>query len=243
MWKYTFVDTDPYELYHWGILGQKWGIRRYQNPDGTLTEAGKKRYWGGGSDYTHVGRKRYIKDLVKDYNQINGTNVNLRKAVVRVDGKYFTGKGVELDARNLQITRLTEPTSQTKQSNENKSHTIDADSVKSDIDRKRNGEMTSAELRAAKEYYELLNAYERAGAEYAARHQTKGQIFKRFAKDSGSNLAKEALSALGKGLSKKIVAQITGVKTMDISKLNDEQLKLVKDYIALLVKGEGTSEG
>ena len=33
-----------YELYHHGILGQKWGIRRYQNEDGTLTEAGKRRY-------------------------------------------------------------------------------------------------------------------------------------------------------------------------------------------------------
>ena len=32
------------ELYHHGILGQKWGIRRYQNPDGTLTTEGKKRY-------------------------------------------------------------------------------------------------------------------------------------------------------------------------------------------------------
>lgn len=31
------------ELYHHGIMGQKWGIRRFQNPDGTLTDAGKKR--------------------------------------------------------------------------------------------------------------------------------------------------------------------------------------------------------
>lgn len=32
------------ELYHHGILGQKWGIRRFQNPDGSLTPAGKQRY-------------------------------------------------------------------------------------------------------------------------------------------------------------------------------------------------------
>lgn len=32
------------ELYHWGIKGMKWGVRRFQNPDGSLTPAGKKRY-------------------------------------------------------------------------------------------------------------------------------------------------------------------------------------------------------
>lgn len=32
------------ELYHHGIIGQRWGVRRYQNSDGSLTPAGKKRY-------------------------------------------------------------------------------------------------------------------------------------------------------------------------------------------------------
>lgn len=32
------------ELYHYGVKGQKWGVRRYQYADGTLTPAGKKRY-------------------------------------------------------------------------------------------------------------------------------------------------------------------------------------------------------
>ena len=32
------------ELYHWGIKGMKWGVRRYQNSDGTYTEEGKRRY-------------------------------------------------------------------------------------------------------------------------------------------------------------------------------------------------------
>lgn len=34
-----------YELYHHGIKGQRWGIRRYQKKDGSLTPAGKKRYY------------------------------------------------------------------------------------------------------------------------------------------------------------------------------------------------------
>ena len=44
-------------LEHHGIKGQKWGVRRYQNPDGTLTEAGKKRVAKAGS-YLNPNRKQ-----------------------------------------------------------------------------------------------------------------------------------------------------------------------------------------
>ena len=40
LWEYNYA----HELYHFGIKGQKWGVRRYQNKDGTLTKAGAQRY-------------------------------------------------------------------------------------------------------------------------------------------------------------------------------------------------------
>lgn len=40
----TWVCTRQGELHHHGIKGQKWGVRRFQNKDGSLTPAGKKRY-------------------------------------------------------------------------------------------------------------------------------------------------------------------------------------------------------
>lgn len=49
------------ELVHSGILGMKWGIRRYQNEDGSLTAAGKKRYGANESDSSVT--KKVKKDL------------------------------------------------------------------------------------------------------------------------------------------------------------------------------------
>ena len=62
-------------LAHHGILGQKWGVRRYQNKDGTWTEAGKWRYGKAmqNASYDMLETNKYkkaINDLDKAYKEV-----------------------------------------------------------------------------------------------------------------------------------------------------------------------------
>ena len=65
------------ELTHYGILGQKWGIRRYQNEDGTLTETGKKRYKTVHPDYTRAHSKK-VQEM---------SDEELKRAVIRINNE------------------------------------------------------------------------------------------------------------------------------------------------------------
>lgn len=77
------------ELYHWGILGMHWGVRRYQNRDGSLTSAGRNRY--GYTEKNHPSKgisRKEVKHLVKDYNRIHGTNIKAKKGTFVTKGQY-----------------------------------------------------------------------------------------------------------------------------------------------------------
>ena len=57
---YYAIEDETEDLQHHGIKGQKWGIRRFQRPDGTRTPAGKKRERENYGDDQNDGEKRHF---------------------------------------------------------------------------------------------------------------------------------------------------------------------------------------
>ena len=73
------------ELYHYGVKGMKWGIRRYQNKDGTLTSKGKKRYEksnDNSNDEDEIKNNKSRKILTKRNIAIGATVVGASLAVM-----------------------------------------------------------------------------------------------------------------------------------------------------------------
>ena len=101
------------ELYHHGIKGQKWGVRRYQNKDGTLTDAGKKRQAKEIKNLNRVGTfvqnsartQTSIKNMAKNYKQKLDSTTNaaeryeLSNAIYNLNSQYSSS--VKFEVKNL----------------------------------------------------------------------------------------------------------------------------------------------
>lgn len=81
MWQY-----NQNELYHHGVKGQKWYVRRYQNSDGTLTAEGRKRY-GASSDEQTLNRGKYAKDASKSLNALDQDRADAESNLRRLKKK------------------------------------------------------------------------------------------------------------------------------------------------------------
>lgn len=80
---YSLLRTMDYQtIQHHGILGQKWGVRRYQNADGSLTPAGKLRYGKMTKERTGFLEKTYSTKL-GEYSGVGRTKKHAKADAAR----------------------------------------------------------------------------------------------------------------------------------------------------------------
>ncbi len=113
------MENFNQELYHWGKKGMKWGIRRYQNKDGTLTDAGKKRYsrdarekeydkYDESKGVYYKNSKKGRSDLVVDANRYVTEDIQRTKSLTD-SSKQLSGelkRVTDKSIKNTPTTRL-----------------------------------------------------------------------------------------------------------------------------------------
>lgn len=195
------------ELMHYGVLGMKWGVRRYQNRDGTLTSSGKKKALKLQNDYT---------ELIRNHKYID-SNGNLtyagRKKALKLQTEYsdITGK-----------KRLV------AFSNKNTNTNNTASKVKT----KKISEMSNAEIQAKIDRIRLENTLR----DLTPKQVSKGEKFVNGLKDASVSILKERGTKIAGDMFEKKMREALGLSGKDkksASKILEEKAKEYENRVKI----------
>lgn len=101
---------DEMILIHHGIKGQKWGVRRYENPDGSLTPAGKKRYDKYHTSDGELNEKGLRKFGDEDLFRMSRSDriKEARKKAMRLDARVTKATQKLVDKKGSKVDKLLE---------------------------------------------------------------------------------------------------------------------------------------
>ena len=99
-------------LKHYGIAGQKWGTRRWQNADGTFNEAGKERYFGTSNSSSSLKKEftKVLNGLTNEVPKLENRRTDISNVMSRADlSENEAKKCIDIARKKLNEIKSVEP--------------------------------------------------------------------------------------------------------------------------------------